>query len=185
MGIKEDILSLINAEYRSDTFLNDFTGAVTSVFDKLILFCESIYNNFFFDSLDEDGADWWENHLALNRITTQTLQDRRYRIRAKWLSKNKNNIELIQRVCNSWRNGEVEVSFIGGKYQIKFVVGYGIPSDFDSLKESIEDVKKAYLPYEFIYKYLLKKNIHSLLTKSQMQTYVKNQYCAFYAENQE
>lgn len=177
MSLKDDIIALINVAYRQDEFINDFTSAVTSVMNNLTLFCQSIRNNFFFDSLDEEGAQWWEKLLSIIPTPTQTISDRRSKIQAKWLSKYHNDVDLLQRVCDAWKNGEVEVGFINGKIQIKFVGSYGVPSDLDALKASIEEIKPAHLPYLILYKYILKKDIHLVMTKSEMQSYKKNQYC--------
>lgn len=177
MSIKDDIIALINEVYRKDLFINDFTEAVSQVFNKITNFCESYKNNLFFDSLDEDGATWWEKNLNIISPPLQSINDRRAKIQAKWLSKYHNDINLIQRICDSWKNGEIEADFVNGKIQIQFVGSFGVPSDLDSLKESIEDVKPAHLPLTWIYRYLLKKEIHNVLTKAQMQTYRKNQYC--------
>lgn len=177
MSIKDEIIKLINKAYRDDDFVGDFTDAVSKIFNKLVSFCESYKNNLFFDSLDTDGATWWENHLKIVPTPSQTIEDRRAKIQAKWLSKYHNDMALIQRICDSWKNGEVEADFVNGKIQIQFVGSFGIPSDLESLKDSIEEIKPAHLPLTWIYRYLLKKEIHNVLTKAQMQTYRKNQYC--------
>ena len=177
MSIKDDIIALINRAYRTDEFVNDFTGAVTSVMNSIIAFCNAVHDNIFFDSLDEDGVLWWENMLAIIPASYQTIGDRRSKIQAKWLSKYHNDVEVLQRVCNSWKNGEIVVDFIGGKITLTFVASYGIPSDLDALKASIEEVKPAHIPLAYVIKYLLKKEIHHVLTKAEMQTYKKHQYC--------
>lgn len=178
MTIKDEIIALINVAYRHDKFIGDFTQAVANVFSRLTEFCESVRNNMFFDTLDIEGVEWWEAQLKITPTASQTLSDRRSKIQAKYLSKNKNTIRLIQNVCNSWKNGEVEVDFVDGKIEVQFVGSYGVPSDLDTLKESIEDVKNARLPLVWVYRYLIKREIHNKMTKSQMQTYKKGQYCS-------
>lgn len=182
MSIKDAIIKLINAVYRSDKFTNDYTEALGIVFQRLIDFCNSIKNNQFFDRLDEDGAQWWENHLKITPTKNQTLKDRQARIQAKYLSDGHNEIKLIQQVCDAWQNGEVEADFENGKIKIEFIASYGVPSDLDSLKESIEEIKPAHLPLMWVYRYLRKRDIHQVLTKSQMQSYRKNQYQKFQKE---
>lgn len=177
MTIKDDIIKLINAVYRNDDFINDFTEALRIVFQRLIDFCDAVKDNHFFDKLDENGLIWWEVRLKIIPSATQTLDDRRATVQAKYLSNGHNEIKLIQKICDSWKNGEVEADFVNGKIQIKFIGMYGIPSDLDSLKESIEEIKPAYIPLEWKYKYLLKKDIHNILTKTQMESYKKHQYC--------
>lgn len=177
MNIKDEIIKLINAVYRSDKFTNDYTEALGIVFQRLINFCESVKNNQFFDRLDEDGAKWWENFLKITPTINQTLKDRQATIQAKYLSNGHNEIKLIQKICDSWKNGEIEADFVEGKIHIEFVASYGVPTDLDSLKESIEEIKPTHLPIIWLYRYLRKKEIHKILTKSQMQTFKKNQYC--------
>lgn len=169
MTIKDDIIALINVAYRQDMFINDFTNAVASVMNTLIQFCESVRKNYFFDMLDDEGAQWWENMLNIVSTSTQTLSNRRSKIQAKWLSKYHNDIDLIQRVCDAWKNGEVEVGFINKKIQIKFVGSYGVPSDLESLKASIEEIKPAHLDYSILLKYLLIENIHEVKTIEEME----------------
>lgn len=173
MSLKDDIIALINSAYRHDKFINDFTEAISTVFNRLIVICESIRNNTFFDSLDMNGILWWENHLKITPTASQTSEDRKAKIQAKYLSKYHNSVELLQRICNGWKNGEVEVDFVNGKFEIQFVGSFGVPSDLDSLKESIEETKPAHLPIVWIYRYLIKREIHHVLTKSQMQTFKK------------
>ena len=76
---------------------------------------------------------------------------------------------MIQRVCDAWKNGEVEVDFVNGKIQIQFVGSFGIPSDLDSLKDSVEEIKPAHLDYLILFKYLLIENIHEVKTIEEMQ----------------
>lgn len=169
MAIKDDIIKLLNVVYRKDPFTIDYTQAIATVFQRLIDFCNSIKNNMFFNTLDEDGVKWWENFLKITPLNSQTLEDRQSKIQAKWLSKYHNDIALIQRVCDAWKNGEVEVDFVNGKFQIQFVGSFGIPSDLDSLKESVEEIKPAHLDFLILFKYLLIENIHEIKTIEEMQ----------------
>lgn len=177
MSIKDDIIKLINAVYRVDEFITSYTEAVAKVFNQINLWLDSVKNNMFFDSLDEDGAKWWEAYLKIVPKPTQSLSDRQSQIQAKYLSNNHNEIKLIQRVCDAWQNGEIDADFVGGKIQIEFIASYGVPADLDSLKEAIEEVKPAHLPILWLYRHFLKKDIHHVMTKSEMQTYKKHQYC--------
>lgn len=169
MSIKDEIIKLINVVYRSDKFINDYTEALGIVFQRLIDFCESVKNNQFFNKLDEDGAQWWENFLKITPSASQTLKDRQAIIQAKYLSNGHNEIKLIQKVCDAWQNGEIEADFVGGKIQIEFVASYGVPADLDSLKESIEEIKPAHLSYEILFKYLLIENIDNVKTIEEME----------------
>ena len=177
MTFLEKIKKLINRVYRSDTFVNVLLTPVGSFLLKISLKITAIRNNIFFDSLDEDGCKYFENLMEIPLKSGDTIENRRAKIQAKWLSNNHNCIALIQAVCDSWKRGEVEADFKNGKISIKFVGSLGVPEDLDSLKDAINEIKPAHLAYEIIFKYLLKRDIHHVLTKAEMQTYKKGQYC--------
>ena len=46
---------------------------------------EKLTNNFFFDTLDEQGCRRWEDMLNISRRETDTLDDRRFRIKSIYL----------------------------------------------------------------------------------------------------
>ena len=171
MTIKDDIIKLINAVYRNDDFINDFTEALRIVFQRLIDFCDAVKDNHFFNKLDENGLIWWEVRLKIVPSATQTLDDRRATVQAKYLSNGHNEIKLIQKICDSWKNGEIEADFVNGKIQIQFVGSFGIPNDLDTLKSNIEEIKPAHLSYLILFKYLLIENIHEVKTIEDMEKY--------------
>ena len=127
-----------------------------------------IGNLFYFDKLDKKGCEWWEKLLKITEIS-QNLESRQARIRAKWLSSAHNDILLIQTICDSWKNGDVEADFIDGKINLKFVGEYGVPEDLNGLTKAIEEIKPAHLPLLLIYKYLLIEDIHEVKTIEEME----------------
>ncbi|MBY6860842.1 DUF2313 domain-containing protein, partial [Clostridium botulinum] len=87
-------------------------------------------------------------------------------ISARWKSEGKADLNLLQAICNSWKNGKVKVSFTEGRIVLKFVGEYGIPSDLDSLKKQINLSKPTHLPVEYLFAYLLLKDVEAMtLTK--------------------
>ena len=203
MAIKDEIIALINAVYRKDPFINDFNEAVSKVFNNISMICDSIKNNIFFDSLDENGAKWWENHLKITP-TDNDLIYRRSKIQAKWNASRHNDVKLIQDICDAWRNGQVKVDFYrairkgeinniltkgemetykkerfvnDGIIRIEFISEYGIPPDLDNLKSMVDDFKPAYLIVSWIYNFLLKKDINGVMTKAEMESTKKNLFC--------
>ncbi|MBO5870202.1 MAG: DUF2313 domain-containing protein [Clostridia bacterium] len=170
MSLKDEIIALINSAYRHDKFIGDFTDAISIVFNRLIAICESIRNNTFFDSLDEYGVSWWEKHLNIIPNASQTLSDRSSSIQAKYLSSSHNSIKLLQSLCDAWKNGEVEVDFIDGKFEFKFVGAYGVPVDLDSLKEAVDETKPAHIGVSYIFKYLFIEDIHNVKTLEELES---------------
>ena len=171
------LLKLLNKIYRDCAFVQMLINAIAyyiNVVYQKILFVRSV---FYFDELDLEGCKYWEELLDIKPRQNQTIAERQSQIQAKWYSNIHSNVELIQLVCDAWKNGEVEVGFINGKIQIKFIGSLGIPSDLEALKASIEEIKPAHLPYILLFKHLLKKEIHLVMTKSEMESYHKHKYC--------
>lgn len=163
------ILKLLHRFDRVCPFVQMIVGAIATVLTSIDNKLTNIYLNFFFSSLTADGAEYFENLLNITPSQSQTIEDRRSTIRAKWLSKNHSSIGLIQLVCNAWKNGEVIADFVSGKLQIKFIGEYGVPSDLNTLISAIGEIKPAHIPYVLLYKYLLIKDIHEVKTIAQME----------------
>lgn len=203
MSIKDEIIKLINVVYRGDGFINDYTEALGKVFQRLIDFCESVKNNHFFNKLDENGAKWWEKHLKIVPSDNDLIY-RRSKIQAKWNISRHNDVKLIQETCDAWRNGQTKVDFYrairkgeinkvltkseletykkerfinDGIIRIELIDAFGIPPDLDKLQAEIEEIKPAHIIVQWVYNFLLKKDIDGIFTKSEMQTKTKNLFC--------
>lgn len=175
MSIYNSILNLLNKDYREDVFTQDLTSAISLWLENFKNKIIKIKNNFFFDSLDVNGCEYFEK--ALDIESEEDLQNRRSLIQSKWLGNNHNCIQLIQNVCNSWKCGEAIADFVNGKILIKFVGAYGVVEGFEYIKDCIQTIKPAHIGFDFIFKRLRKKEIHNKMTKNEMQTYKKSQYC--------
>lgn len=153
MTFLEKIKALINKVYRLDTFVTVLLTPIGAYLTTLNSKITALRNNFFFDTLDAEGCTHFEKLLKIPAKDDDTLTNRRAKIQAKWLSNNHNDIILIQRVCDSWRGGEIEANFLSGKLEIKFLRKYGIPEDIDALKSAINEVKPAHIPTTYSYKW--------------------------------
>ncbi|MCT4593597.1 MAG: YmfQ family protein [Anaeromicrobium sp.] len=107
------------------------------------------------DQLWIDRATWaldiYEKELGLNS-QDENIENRRSIIKSKYRGVGKVGSDLIKKVCDSYTNGDVEVTF-DGKIKIKFTSVYGIPSNMDSVKQAIDHIKPAHLDFDFIYIY--------------------------------
>ena len=107
-----------------------------------------------------------------------TLEERRSVLQAKWRSATgKCDVDLIQRVCDSWQNGEVDVDFVGGEIVLRFVGAYGVP-DADALaalKAAVQEVIPAHLAVKYLYRYLLVREV-SAMTVSELQTHTIDEF---------
>ena len=172
---KEKLLNAIHRLYRKDKWLNDLFNAAGIEIDRLEEYIDDLKAQYFLDtatwSLDADERD---TGLTANR--GKPYEDRRAALIAKERASGKVDILLLQAVADAWRNGSIEVDFVEGKIQVQFVSGYGIPADLESLQEALDNTKPAHLAIVYIFRYLLIKDIHEVLTIDQMQALKINQF---------
>lgn len=163
------ILNLLHRFDRVCPFIQMLVNAIAQVLTQIDTKLSDVYLNFFFTTLTLDGIEYFEDLLKITPTQSQTPDDRRSAIRAKWLSKNHSSIGLIQIVCDAWKRGEVVADFVGGKLQIKFINEYGIPDDLNALTSAIDEIKPAHIPFLLLFKYLLIRDIHEVKTIAQME----------------
>ena len=175
MTFKETLLKYLHKIYRKSEFLNAFLEAVQTVLDKIQTVITRLEFLLHFNKLDTKGCEWWENLLKITDIAT-SLDDRRAKIRAKFLACTHNDITLLQKVCDSWKNGEIVADFVSGKIQLTFIGEYGIPDALDLLKNSINETKPAHLDVLYIFRYLLIEDIHEVKTIEQMEQITLEQF---------
>ena len=168
MTFKEKILKLLHKIYRNDNFTINLTNGASKLLNNADTVISRLSSLFHFNRLDTSGCEWWEKLLTITDIN-QNLEDRQAKIRAKWISNVHNDIELIQKVCESWKRGEAEADFINGKIKLEFIGSYGVPDAIDSLIKSINEVKPAHLALMIFYKYLLIEDIHEVKTLEEME----------------
>lgn len=169
MSIYTVLKGYLHKDDRHSKFIQDILKALA---DWLELFNEKLvefYSNFYFDKLTLDGVIYFEKELDITPQPTQTIEERRASIQAKWLANNHNSIHLIQAVCDAWKNGEIKADFIGGKIQLKFIDQFGTPDNLDTLKSNIDEVKTAHIPFVMVFRYLLIENIHEVKTIEEME----------------
>lgn len=168
MNFLEKIKSLINKVYRLDKFVEILLTPIGNKLLYLAGIVQALRDNFFFDSLNEDGCIYFEKLLKLTPEEGDTLENRRARIQAKWLSNNHNCITLIQSVCESWKDGEAVADFIDGKIRLQFKT-LGTPTNLTSLLEAIEIIKPAHIPILTLFRYLIIEEIHEVKTIEEME----------------
>ena len=106
-----------------------------------------------------------------------TLEDRRSALMARWRGAGKCTVSMIQSVCDSWRNGEIAVSFTGGEIRLTFNGALGVPEAgaLAALKEQIEAVVPAHLLVAYLYRYLLVREV-AAMTLDGLQGHTINEF---------
>lgn len=108
--------------------------------------------------------DKWEELLGIKSDTSKSIEQRRSVVVSKLRGFGTVNESFLENVANSYDCGEVDIipDNENYKFKVKFISALGIPENIDDLKQIIEEVKPAHLGVEYLYKYLLVKDINQM-----------------------
>ena len=152
MNNKEEMLKSLHKLFRKDPYINELLKAAGIDLDKISIEADGIKTEMFFDTMTEKGVSIYQKELDYIPKST-SLESKRLEIEARWKVTGKCDLKLLQRIADTWRNGEIEVKFENAVIKIKFISLIGIPSDLEVLKFSINEAKPAHLPIEYIILY--------------------------------
>lgn len=169
----KDITALLPKEYRDAQLIRDLLTPVDTVDARQRSRAEEIARQIMLDQLTINLAV--EEKLAgITPAPGATLDDRRAAVIAKWRSGGKTDLAQIQRVCDAWKNGEVEVSYQGDTIHLQFVGAYGVPADMDGLLAAVGDVRPAHLAVEYALRYLLLRDVRAMTVATLQQQPITN-----------
>lgn len=166
---KEFVLAQLHRLYRNDPWVGALFSAAGASLDQVADVVLAAYESNWFDTMPEEYVRRYESRMGLTAKAGQTLEDRRSAIEAKWKSSGTVGVDLLQAVADSWRNGEVNVDFVGGKIDLTFNSIYGVPADLTGLLSAIDDVKPAHLAVVYTLRYLLIKDVHNTMTLAELE----------------
>lgn len=122
--------------------------------------------------MDVNSATWglsiYEKELGIKTDISKQYSERRSVISSKWRGSGKIDRALIKMVADAYTNGDVDVSF-NGVINIKYNSVYGIPPNLQDLQNALDDVKPAHLRIAYEFAYLLIKDIHNVMTISDIE----------------
>ncbi|SFA70011.1 putative phage tail protein [Clostridium frigidicarnis] len=174
---KEQLLNNLHKLYRKDPWLNELFKSTGLTLDEAEKEIDRLYKQYWFDTVDEDFLPLYEKLLGIKSNHKNDIEDRRALVEAKWKSSGgKCDLDLIQAVANSWKNGSVNVEFIEGKINLKFIGEHGVPKDLKSLIEALDDIKPAHLALMYTFAYFLIEDIHNKMTIEELQTHTIEEF---------
>lgn len=96
--------------------------------------------------------------------STGTLEERRTALIARWRGSGKCDVDFIQRVCDSWKNGEISVGFAKGVILLTFISAYGVPeaAELAALQDAVEHTIPCHLAVSYLYRYLLVREVDGM-----------------------
>ena len=173
----DNMLSSLPTAYRKDAWVIALLSAIAGVDSAQRADADETAQQMFLDSMTWALAI--EERIAgITPAAGASLEERRSVLQAKWRSTTgKCDVDLIQSVCDSWENGQVDVDFVDGEIILEFVGSYGVP-DADALaalKTAVQEVIPAHLAVQYLYRYLLVREV-SAMTVSELQTHTIDEF---------
>lgn len=158
-----DIIRQLPSAYRTDKWVCNLLGCIAALDEKQRESALETAAQLFLDAMTwilatEERIAGLEGNAAL------TLEERRTALQARWRAAGKCDVELIQRVCDSWKNGEISVGFAAGVIVLTFVGAYGVPeaAALAALQDAIEHTIPCHLATEYLYRYLLVREVGAM-----------------------
>lgn len=163
----DNMLRSLPVAYRTDKWVCDLLAAIQSLDDMqraaMLDAAAQLY---------PDSMTWLleTEERAANLPSIGTLEERRTALIARWRGAGKCDVERIQSVCDSWRNGEISVGFAKGVIVLTFVGAYGIPApaELAALQESVDRTIPCHLAVQFLWRWLLVREV-SAMTVDELQ----------------
>ena len=157
----DNMLRSLPVAYRTDKWVCDLLGSIQALDDTQREQMLDITQQLFPASMTWALAIE-ERDAGLPSIGT--LEERRTALIARWRGAGKCDVERIQSVCDSWRNGEISVGFAKGVIVLTFVGAYGVPeaAELAALQDAVEHTIPCHLAVSYLYRYLLVREVDGM-----------------------
>ena len=123
------------------------------------------------------GLKYWEQAYGVTPQITDTVEERRGRVKAKMRSPQTVTAAMLENLTDSYINGQSVVTELPRqhKVQIQFNGDYGIPSNLESLTAALLEVLPSHVTYEYLYRYLLVREVHGMVIDT-LQTHTIDEF---------
>ncbi|EPY2283517.1 putative phage tail protein [Clostridium sporogenes] len=169
----QQLINNLHKRVRKDPYIIELCNSSGLEMDTIEDVLEDVRKQFNFETMTW-GADLLASEMNIKLDPTLKQDEKNSIIAARWKSEGKADLNLLQAICNSWHNGNVEVKFVNGKIQLKFNGIYGIPTDLDSLKKQIDLSKPSHLAIDYLFAYLLLKDVEAMTLTTLENTTLSN-----------
>ena len=128
-----------------------------------------------------DTATWgivhWEREYGVTPQATDTLDDRRSRVKAKLRAPQTVTAAMLENLTDSYINGQSEVTELPRQHKVKirFNGEYGVPANLESLTAALLEVLPSHVVYEYLYRYLLVREVHGM-TINELQSHTLHDF---------
>ncbi|MCQ9627781.1 DUF2313 domain-containing protein [Cetobacterium somerae] len=152
MSHKTQIINNLHKIFRVDPYINNLLGTAGDKLDDISTKTDEVGKEYWFDTMSAVGIAIMENQMDY-KCMGKTIEEKREEIEGRWKIAGKCDLQLLQTIANTWRNGQVAVIFTNAVIEITFISIVGIPRDVEALKEAINQAKPAHLPINYTFRY--------------------------------
>ena len=142
---------------------------------KLDDWMEDIVNQSFVETATW-GLSRWEGIFGIVPNESKPQDQRRAVIKSKIRGAGVTTVALVKEVAESWYNGDIEVTEEQLKVIVKFNSNYGVPSNLSDVEKGLREIIPAHLLIEYLFSYLLIREVHNVKTLAEMETITLNQF---------
>lgn len=123
------------------------------------------------------GIVYWEREYGVTPQATDTLDDRRSRVKAKLRAPQTVTAAMLENLTDSYINGQSEVTELPREHKVKirFNGEYGVPANLESLTDALLEVLPSHVVYEYLYRYLLVREVHGM-TINELQSHTLHDF---------
>ncbi|NWL89557.1 phage portal protein [Paenibacillus sp. 79R4] len=166
----KEMFSYMPAYYENSRVIRADLNAKGAELDGLYKALNETLDQFFIRTATW-GLDRWEMELGIATEKSKPIEQRRAVVESKLRGAGKFSGRLVKNVAEAYDGGTVDVTFQPAEWSftVKFIDTIGIPPNLDDLKTVIEEIKPAHLKVEYEFSYLLIRDIHGVMTISQIE----------------
>ena len=123
------------------------------------------------------GIVYWEREYGVTPQATDTLDDRRSRVKAKLRAPQTVTAAMLENLTDSYINGQSTVTELPREHKVKirFNGEYGVPANLASLTGALLEVLPSHVVYEYLYRYLLVREVHGM-TINELQSHTLHDF---------
>lgn len=153
--------------YKTSKVMEQINNANANELNLLNDRIKLIKDNYDIDTADKKTITRWENELKLKVLPNDPIDYRRIRIKSRILGQGDFSVQMIKDISKNYPNGDVSVNLnlSGFEVIIKFISVIGTPPNIADFKNAIEEVKPPYMVANYLYSYLLIKEINTMKIK--------------------
>ena len=169
-NIERDMFDYMPREYENCRESRAIVKTEAAEFEALNDAIDDVLAQFSFDTATW-GLSHWERICGIPIDESKPVEQRRSVIKSKLRGIGTVTVALIKNVAESWYNGEVEVTEQPSLYtvKIKFVSKLGVPPNLADIENALREIIPAHLAINFEFSYLLIKDVHNVMTLSQLE----------------